>query len=254
MVIPVRKLDRNATMARAKLFKPKGETPLVYSALQAPADLKSLGGGTSKELLGEGLHVMPLWNSVIAYDTRVHEMKETLVVISSNGLTMQVDASIRYRPKADELFDAADRRAGLTPFAIVSTAGTTNTGAVDPLAEIADTAAREGLWHHVDGAYGALAALASTYSPENRALYDGISRDGPRLITFAPILKHGLFPLAEILRGRGYRMPEPVEWLDGAAVERHLGAATGAYTMHVLDSVDSTNSALMAAALGGAAG
>ncbi len=47
---------------------------------------------------------------------------------------------------------------------------------------------------------GTLAPLASTYSPENRALYDGLSREGARLVTFAPILKHGLFPLAEILR------------------------------------------------------
>ncbi len=47
---------------------------------------------------------------------------------------------------------------------------------------------------------GTLAPLASTYSPENQALYDGLSRDGARLVTFAPILKHGLFPLPEILR------------------------------------------------------
>jgi hypothetical protein len=46
LVIPVKKLDRKAIMARANLFKPKGETPLVYSALQAPGDLKALGGGT----------------------------------------------------------------------------------------------------------------------------------------------------------------------------------------------------------------
>jgi CheY-like chemotaxis protein len=46
---------------------------------------------------------------------------------------------------------------------------------------------------------GTLAALASTYSPENDAVYDGLSRPGPRLVTFAPILKQGLFPLAEIL-------------------------------------------------------
>ncbi len=46
---------------------------------------------------------------------------------------------------------------------------------------------------------GALAPLASTYSPENDAVYDGLSRPGVRLVSFAPILKHGLFPLAEIL-------------------------------------------------------
>jgi hypothetical protein len=46
LVVPVRKLDRKGILARANLFKPKGETPLVYSALQAPGDLKALGGGT----------------------------------------------------------------------------------------------------------------------------------------------------------------------------------------------------------------
>jgi hypothetical protein len=45
LLVPVRKLDRAAIMKAAKIYKPKGETPLVYSALQAPADLKALGGG-----------------------------------------------------------------------------------------------------------------------------------------------------------------------------------------------------------------
>ncbi|MEO8690033.1 MAG: aminotransferase class V-fold PLP-dependent enzyme [Solirubrobacteraceae bacterium] len=54
---------------------------------------------------------------------------------------------------------AADRAAGLTPFALVANAGTTNTGAVDPLDELADLCVREKLWFHVDGAYGASAAL-----------------------------------------------------------------------------------------------
>ncbi|HEV8118374.1 MAG TPA: PEP/pyruvate-binding domain-containing protein, partial [Thermoanaerobaculia bacterium] len=46
---------------------------------------------------------------------------------------------------------------------------------------------------------GTLARLGSTYSPENDVVYDGTSRAGVRLVTFAPILKHGLFPLAELL-------------------------------------------------------
>ena len=49
---------------------------------------------------------------------------------------------------------ARDRQAGLRPFLVVSSAGTVNTGAVDPLMAVADTCAREQLWHHVDGAYG----------------------------------------------------------------------------------------------------
>jgi aromatic-L-amino-acid/L-tryptophan decarboxylase len=62
-----------------------------------------------------------------------------------------------FRLPAEALHDtiATDRRSGLTPFAVVSTAGTTNTGAVDPLEAIADVCAAEGLWHHADGAYGA---------------------------------------------------------------------------------------------------
>ncbi len=46
LVVPIRKLDRNAVLKAANRFKPKGETPLVYSALQSPADLKAVGGGT----------------------------------------------------------------------------------------------------------------------------------------------------------------------------------------------------------------
>ncbi len=48
-----------------------------------------------------------------------------------------------------------DRAAGLVPFMVVSNAGTTNTGAVDPLEDVGRICAREGMWHHVDGAYGA---------------------------------------------------------------------------------------------------
>jgi CheY-like chemotaxis protein len=46
---------------------------------------------------------------------------------------------------------------------------------------------------------GTLAALGSTYSAENDAVYDGLARPGPRLVTFAPILKQGLFPLPEVV-------------------------------------------------------
>lgn len=60
---------------------------------------------------------------------------------------------------------AADRSAGFSPFFIAGTAGTVDVGAVDDLSAIADVAAREKLWFHVDGAYGALAMLAPEIAP-----------------------------------------------------------------------------------------
>jgi aromatic-L-amino-acid decarboxylase len=78
----------------------------------------------------------------------------------------------RFRMRLDLLNDAiaGDRRAGLTPFAVVSSAGTTNTGAVDPLDAIADLCAREDLWHHIDGAYGAFFYLSEDLRETLRGL------------------------------------------------------------------------------------
>lgn len=59
----------------------------------------------------------------------------------------------------------ADRAQGHTPFFVAATAGTVNTGAIDPLAAVADIAKRHGLWFHVDGAYGALAMLSPELAP-----------------------------------------------------------------------------------------
>jgi glutamate/tyrosine decarboxylase-like PLP-dependent enzyme len=67
---------------------------------------------------------------------------------------------------------ADDLRSGLKPFCVVGSAGTVNTGAVDPLDAIADVANEFNLWFHIDGAYGALAALDET----KRHLFRGLDR------------------------------------------------------------------------------
>ncbi|WP_158815185.1 aminotransferase class V-fold PLP-dependent enzyme [Methylocapsa sp. S129] len=59
-----------------------------------------------------------------------------------------------------------DLSAGLSPFLVVGTAGTVNTGAIDPLQSLALTATKYGLWFHVDGAFGALAALSPSLRPK----------------------------------------------------------------------------------------
>src|SRR5512138_3718998 len=85
-------------------FLPGCRCPTVESGHRGIV-FKTLGGGTSKEVLGEGMHFIPIWNYVIPYDTRVHEMKEQLSVLSSNGLAIRVDASLRFRPKIEELYE-----------------------------------------------------------------------------------------------------------------------------------------------------
>ena len=65
-----------------------------------------------------------------------------------------------------------DRKSGLLPICVVGVAGTTNTGAIDDLQGLADTCAAEGLWFHVDGAFGAWAAIA----PRSRHLVAGMER------------------------------------------------------------------------------
>ena len=85
-----------------------------------------------------------------------------------------IETDDRFRIRLDRLRDqiATDRREGLRPFAVVSNAGTVNTGAVDPLEEISDLCAAEDLWHHVDGAYGAFFYLL----PDLRETLRGLAR------------------------------------------------------------------------------
>ncbi|MET1110234.1 MAG: aminotransferase class I/II-fold pyridoxal phosphate-dependent enzyme [Allosphingosinicella sp.] len=80
----------------------------------------------------------------------------------------------RYRMRADALAEALeqDRAKGIRPWLVVASAGTVDTGAVDPLADIAGLCEQYGAWLHVDGAYGGLFMLC----PEGRRALSGIER------------------------------------------------------------------------------
>jgi aromatic-L-amino-acid/L-tryptophan decarboxylase len=124
-----------------------------------------------EKLLGTNIRDGVLYTSSQAH----HSVKKSarLAGIAADRVRMlPVDAAFRLRIDALSAAIAEDRAAGLVPFLVVSSAGTTNTGAVDPLASIADLCAHEGLWHHVDGAYGAFFHAV----PELRPLLDGLSR------------------------------------------------------------------------------
>jgi aromatic-L-amino-acid decarboxylase len=80
----------------------------------------------------------------------------------------------RFKIRTDDLIAkiTADLETGYVPFCVVTNAGTVNTGAVDPLAEIREVANRFQLWMHVDGSYGAFAVLAKSA----RGLFAGVKQ------------------------------------------------------------------------------
>jgi aromatic-L-amino-acid/L-tryptophan decarboxylase len=86
--------------------------------------------------------------------------------------TIATDDGFRLSVPALEAAIAADRAAGRLPFCVVANGGTTNTGAIDPLGALADLCAREKLWLHVDGAYGAAAVITE----RGRTALAGIER------------------------------------------------------------------------------
>jgi glutamate/tyrosine decarboxylase-like PLP-dependent enzyme len=85
------------------------------------------------------------------------------------------DGQRRMDVEALRLAVAEDRRAGRAPAAVAASAGTVNTGAVDPLDAIADACAAEGLWLHVDGAYGGFGLLAAQTGGHG-GLFRGLAR------------------------------------------------------------------------------
>jgi glutamate/tyrosine decarboxylase-like PLP-dependent enzyme len=86
--------------------------------------------------------------------------------LGANALRrIPADRDYRIDPAALRRAIAADRAVGARPFLVVGTAGTVNTGAIDDLSDLADICAREELWLHVDGAFGALIALSDALKP-----------------------------------------------------------------------------------------
>ena len=84
----------------------------------------------------------------------------------AGAISVASDERFRMRPDALSAEIAAARARGQRPIAVVASAGTTATGAFDPLDEIAEVCAAEGLWLHVDAAHGASAALSPKLAPQ----------------------------------------------------------------------------------------
>jgi glutamate/tyrosine decarboxylase-like PLP-dependent enzyme len=104
---------------------------------------------------------------------------ELLGIGSDNVRTVAVDEHLRMRPDDLERRIAGDLAGGRVPVAVAASAGTVNTGAIDPLGDIARICRRHGVWFHIDGAYGAPAILARQYREELAAiaLADSVALD-----------------------------------------------------------------------------
>lgn len=120
---------------------------------------------------GMGGHRVSLYCSAEAHYS-VTRAAELLGIGRDHVRPVPIDDRRRMRPEDLARLIVEDRRAGVTPVAVVATAGTTLTGAVDPLDAIADVCAEHGTWMHVDGAYGLPAAAA----PSTAARFTGLAR------------------------------------------------------------------------------
>jgi hypothetical protein len=146
---------------------------------------------------------------------------------------LPTDGSFRMRPGDLDAAIARDRAAGLTPIAVVASAGTVATGAIDALADIAIIAEREGLWLHVDGAYGALAAMIAPEAFEGLPRADSISLDAHKWRTRpstagacssrTPWRRGGRSPTPATTRGRSRR----IRW-KGSPSSRSPSSSRGA--------------------------
>jgi aromatic-L-amino-acid/L-tryptophan decarboxylase len=105
-----------------------------------------------------------LAGTIYASDQTHHSVAKSAILAgfpAANVRKVACDGEFRVRLDALEEAVAADRARGLLPFLVVGNAGTTNTGAVDPLADLAALARRLGLWFHVDAAYGGFFLLTA---------------------------------------------------------------------------------------------
>jgi aromatic-L-amino-acid decarboxylase len=149
---------------------PRGTEGVLLSGGSA-ANLVGLAAARTARLEGRPDPAAVIYASTEAH-TAVDRGARVLGFAVEQVRRLGTDAGFRLRAGDVREAVAADRAAGRRPFCVVATAGSTSSGAIDPLPELAELCAQEGLWLHVDGAYGAPAAL----TPRGRKALAGLER------------------------------------------------------------------------------
>ncbi|WP_153042058.1 pyridoxal phosphate-dependent decarboxylase family protein [Rufibacter roseus] len=129
---------------------------------------------TARDAMGVKARQIP--DSVVYMSAQAHHCLEKALRIAGLGecpvRILPMDAQYRLQPEALEHAITADQKAGLRPWLLIATAGTTDVGAIDPLLALSSIAKKHGLWYHVDAAYGGFFALA----PSGKEKLSGIEQ------------------------------------------------------------------------------
>ncbi len=161
--------------------------------------------------------------TVYASDQAHSSIDKAAIVLGvgqENIRRVESDEAFRMSVPALEEAIARDRSEGRLPMAVVATVGTTSTTSIDPVPEIADVCAREGIWLHVDTAYAGAAAIC----PEYRALMPGIERAdslvvNPHKWLFTPVTCSTLFVRDPVLLKAAFSLvPEYLRTAEASEV------------------------------------
>ncbi|MGZ8605980.1 MAG: pyridoxal phosphate-dependent decarboxylase family protein [Actinomycetota bacterium] len=175
---PATEIEHHLTRTFASWFGlPAGAGGIVVSggamanfiALKAARDR-----GAGWDVRREGVAAGPPLAMYLSQETHVVSARAADMLGLGTDAMRVIGVGEDYRIRVDELRAAVarDRGAGVRPFAVVASAGTVATGAIDPLDAIADVCGEEALWFHVDAAYGGPAAFTDDLGP----LFAGIER------------------------------------------------------------------------------
>jgi aromatic-L-amino-acid decarboxylase len=200
-----------------------GDMKGVYSSGGSVANLVALGGARQFAFEQEGLD--PAKDginravSIYASDQCHHTIQRSAGVLGLGRncvRTIETDSTGRMILDHLERTIEQDVSAGILPVAIVANAGTTNTGAIDPILEISKVAKKHSVWLHVDGAYG----LPGIMDPSKAAHYDGLEFADSVIVDPHKWLGASVGVAATFVRDREILrrafMQEPADYLEGS--------------------------------------